>query len=57
MEQPTNDAGINGLLVTLTFWVFSHLTASDVATYCTILSALVTIFVNINKYRNGKDKS
>jgi hypothetical protein len=56
MEQPTNDAGINGLLVTLTFWVFSHLTASDVATYCTILSALVTIFVNINKYRNGKDK-
>jgi hypothetical protein len=57
MEQPTNDAGINGLLVTLTFWVFSHLTASDVATYCTILSALVTIFVNINKYKNGKDKS
>lgn len=56
MEQPTNDAGINGLLVTLTFWVFSHLTASDVATYCTILSALVTIFVNINKYKNGKDK-
>jgi hypothetical protein len=57
MEQPTNDAGINGLLVTLTFWVFSHLTASDVATYCTIASALVTIFVNVNKYRNGKDKS
>jgi len=56
MEQHTNDAGINGLLVTLFFWVFSHLTASDVATYCTIVSALVTIFVNINKYRNGKDK-
>ena len=56
MEHQTNDAGINGLLVTLTFWVFSHLTASDVATYCTILSALVTIFVNVNKYRNGKDK-
>jgi hypothetical protein len=56
MEQPTNDAGINGLLVTLTFWVFSHLTASDFATYCTIASALVTIFVNINKYRNGKNK-
>jgi hypothetical protein len=57
MEHQTTDAGINGLLVTLTFWVFSHLTASDVATYCTILSALVTIFVNINKYINGKDKS
>lgn len=56
MEQHTTDAGINGLLVTLTFWIFSHLTASDVATYCTIVSALVTIFVNINKYKNGKDK-
>jgi hypothetical protein len=57
MEHQTNDAGINGLLVTLFLWVFSHLTASDLATYCTIASALVTIFVNINKYRNGKDKS
>ena len=56
MDQPTNDAGINGLLVTLTFWVFSHLTASDLATYCTIVSALVTIFVNIQKYKHGKDK-
>jgi hypothetical protein len=56
MEHQTNDAGINGLLVTLTFWIFSHLTASDVATYCTIVSALVTIFVNIQKYKHGKDK-
>jgi hypothetical protein len=57
MEHQTTDAGINGLLLTLFLWVFSHLTASDLATYCTIASALVTIFVNINKYRNGKDKS
>jgi hypothetical protein len=56
MEQHVDGTSVRGLLLTMSLWMFAHVTASQVATYCTILSALVTIFVNINKYRNGKDK-
>lgn len=54
MEQHLDSTSLRGLLVTMGLWMFAHVTASQVATYCTILSAIVTIIVNIQKYKNGK---
>ena len=56
MEQHVDGTSVRGLLLTMGLWIFAHVTASQVATYCTILSAIVTIIVNIQKYKNGKDK-
>lgn len=56
MEQHLDSTSVRGLLVTMGLWMFAHVTASQVATYCTIASAIVTIIVNIQKFQNGKDK-
>lgn len=56
MEQHVDGTSVRGLLLTMGLWMFAHITASQVATYCTILSAIVTIIVNIQKFKNGKDK-
>jgi len=53
-----NNEGIRGLIVTIVLWVISHITLSNLATFCTIASAMVTIYVNLHKhFSNGKDKS
>jgi hypothetical protein len=56
MEQHVDGTSVRGLLLTMSLWMLAHVTASQVATYCTILSAIVTIIVNIQKFKNGKDK-
>jgi hypothetical protein len=56
MEQHVDSTSVRGLLLTMALWMFAHITASQVATYCTILSAIVTIIVNIQKLKNGKNK-
>jgi hypothetical protein len=56
MEQHVDSTSVRGLLLTMGLWMVAHVTASQVATYCTILSAIVTIIVNIQKFKNGKDK-
>jgi hypothetical protein len=56
MEQHLDSTSVRGLLLTMSLWMFAQVTASQVATYCTILSAIVTIIVNIQKFKNGKDK-
>jgi hypothetical protein len=56
MEQHVDSTSVRGLLFTVGLWMVAHVTASQVATYCTILSAIVTIIVNIQKFKNGKDK-
>jgi hypothetical protein len=56
MEQHVDSTSVKGLLFTMGLWMLAHVTASQVATYCTILSAIVTIIVNIQKFKNGKDK-
>jgi hypothetical protein len=56
MEQHVDSTSVKGLLLTMGLWMLAHVTASQVATYCTILSAIVTIIVNIQKFKNGKDK-
>ena len=56
MEHYVDGTSVRGLLLTMALWMLAHITASQVATYCTILSALVTIIVNIQKFKNGKDK-
>ena len=56
MEHHVDSTPVRGLLVTLGLWLFAHVTASQVATYCTIASAIVTIVVNIQKLKNGKNK-
>jgi hypothetical protein len=56
MEQHVDSTSVRGLLFTMALWMFAHITASQVATYCTILSAIVTIIVNIQKFKHGKDK-
>jgi hypothetical protein len=53
MEHHVDGTSVRGLLVTMFFWTVSHITASDIATYCTIASALVTIVVNV--HRLGKE--
>ena len=46
-----------GFLITFGLWLFANITASQFVTYCTILSAIVTIIVNIQKLSsNGKSK-
>lgn len=54
MEQHVDSTSVRGLLLTMALWMFAHITASQVATYCTILSAIVTIIVNIQKFKHGK---
>ena len=54
MEQHVDGTSVRGLLLTMSLWMFAHITASQVATYCTIASAIVTIIVNIQKFKNGK---
>ena len=54
MEQHVDGTSVRGLLLTMGLWMFAHITASQVATYCTIASAIVTIIVNIQKFKNGK---
>lgn len=57
MEQHVDGTSVRGLLITVFLWMFANITASQFATYCTILSAIVTIIVNIQKLTsNGKDK-
>ena len=56
MEQHVDGTSVRGLLITMGLWMFAHITASQVATYCTIASAIVTIAVNIQRLKNGKDK-
>jgi hypothetical protein len=57
MEQHVDGTSVRGLLITVFLWMFAHVTASQVATYCTIASAIVTIIVNIQKLKsNGKNK-
>ena len=56
MEQHVDSTSVRGLLITFGLWLFAHVTASQVATYCTILSAIITIIVNIQRLKNGKDK-
>lgn len=56
MEQHVDGTSVRGLLITMGLWMFAHITASQFATYCTIASAIVTIIVNIQRLRNGKDK-
>ena len=56
MEQHVDGTSVRGLLLTMALWMLAHITASQVATYCTIASAIVTIIVNIQKYKHGKDK-
>lgn len=57
MELQSNDTGIKGLIVTVLFWFISHVTLSNIATFCTIASAIVTIYVNLHKHlKNGKNK-
>jgi hypothetical protein len=54
MEQHVDSTSVRGLLFTMGLWMVAHVTASQVATYCTILSAIVTIIVNIQKFKHGK---
>ena len=54
MEHYVDGTSVRGLLLTLALWMFAPVTASQVATYCTIASAIVTIIVNIQKFKNGK---
>jgi len=56
MDQHVDGNSVRGLLLTMGLWMVAHVTASQVATYCTILSAIVTIIVNIQKFKHGKDK-
>lgn len=50
MEHPQIDnSSIRGLLLTISLWAFAHVTASQFATYCTIVSAIITIIVNMKK--------
>jgi hypothetical protein len=56
MEQHVDGTSLKGLILTIGLWMVAHVTASQVATYCTILSAIVTIIVNIQKFKHGKDK-
>ena len=56
MEQHVDSTSVRGLLITMGLWLFAHVTASQVATYCTILSAIITIIVNIQRLKHGKDK-
>lgn len=54
MEQHLDSTSVRGMLLTASLWLLARVTASDVATYCTILSAIVTIIVNIQKFKSGK---
>ena len=54
MEQHLDSTSVRGMALTASFWMLARVTASDVATYCTILSAIVTIIVNIQKIKSGK---
>jgi len=56
MEQHFDIPSVKGLLVTVGLWLFAHVTSSQLATYCTIISAILTILVNIQRLKNGKDK-
>jgi hypothetical protein len=56
MEQHFDSTSLKGLMLTMGLWMVAHVTASQVATYFTILSAIVTIIVNIQKFKHGKDK-
>ena len=56
MEHHVDSTSVRGFLVTLGPWLFAHVTASQVATYCTIVSAIITIIVNLQRLKNGKDK-
>lgn len=57
MEHHVDNTSLRGLLITTGLWVFAKMTASDIATYCTILSAIVTIVVNFYKIRDMRSKS
>ena len=57
MEQHVDGTSVRGLLLTMSLWMLAHVTASQVATYCTILSAIVTIIVNIQKLKSNGKKS
>jgi hypothetical protein len=54
MEQHLDSTSVRGMALTASLWMLARVTASDVATYCTILSAIVTIIVNIQKFKSGK---
>ncbi len=56
MEHNVDATSTRGFLITFGLWLFAHITASQLATYCTIASALLTIIINIQKLSNGKDK-
>jgi len=57
MEQHVDGTSVRGLLIPVFLWMFAHVTASQVATYCTIASAIVTIIVNIQKLTSNGKKS
>jgi hypothetical protein len=57
MEQHVDGTSVRGLLITVFLWMFANITASQFATYCTILSAIVTIIVNIQKLKSNGKKS
>ena len=57
MEQHGDGTSVRGLLITVFLWMFANITASQFATYCTIISAIVTIIVNIQKLTSNGKKS
>lgn len=57
MEHQVDNTSIRGLLITTGLWLFAKMTSSDLATYCTIISAIVTIVVNLYKIRDMRSKS
>ena len=57
MDQHNLDAtSTRGFLITFGLWMLANVTASQFATYCTIISAILTIVINIKKLINGKNK-
>lgn len=52
MDQHVDGTSVRSLIVTMFLWTFAHITASDIATYFTIISAIFTILVNAQKFRN-----
>lgn len=57
MDHQVDSTSIRGLAITSFLWVFAHFTSSDLATYCTIISAIVTIFMNVHKFITSRKKN
>jgi hypothetical protein len=57
MDQHMDATSTRGFLITFGLWLFANITASQMATYCTIISAIITIIVNIQKLKSNGKKS